>query len=221
MVRLNISQELKILVLSFIIALAFLSIVSSIQNDANNKLDFTYPQSTNYSTIDVNNSQYWQGYTPQSYNTTFIVPMCSGFVPYTNAIQDVNLGSYNLNTTGVIHLQEPFFPDPSTTILRDGGIDRFGAGFSIWTSGDFEVSSDNGAYTFGTGILSADQIQANNICYSNGTNCQSVNPFDQTLNTTSNVTFSSVNITSIGNVACSLSGGIICRNATGMYLTGG
>lgn len=43
----------------------------------------------------VNNSQYWAGYTPQSYNTSFIA---NAYVPYSGAIGNVNLNNRNITS---------------------------------------------------------------------------------------------------------------------------
>lgn len=49
----------------FIVLILSLSIITALPNDANNRIDFTYSKSssTNYSLVNVNNSQYLQGYT--------------------------------------------------------------------------------------------------------------------------------------------------------------
>lgn len=57
----------------------------------------------NDSTLNVNDSTYWQGYTPVTYNTS----LAQTYVPYENANRDVNLGgsntlySYGINLSGV------------------------------------------------------------------------------------------------------------------------
>lgn len=51
----------------FLIFLCFIfsiSLVLGLPNDANNRIDFSYSTSVNYSLVNVNNSQYLQGYTP-------------------------------------------------------------------------------------------------------------------------------------------------------------
>lgn len=56
---------MKYTLLFFIlISMTSISLISSLPNDNNNKLDFTYTTPTNYSSANVNNSEYFQGYTP-------------------------------------------------------------------------------------------------------------------------------------------------------------
>jgi len=88
-----------------------IGIVSAIQDDAGTYIPFTYSPVVNYSLINVNNSQYLGGY-PASYfypysnpsnfynSTTLPATNLSGYVPYSGAIDDVDLGSQNLITTG-------------------------------------------------------------------------------------------------------------------------
>ena len=57
---------------------------------------------TNYSLVNVNNSQYLQGYTPTTLKDWIQGLFNSIFVPYTGATSNIDLGNKSLNTTGVL-----------------------------------------------------------------------------------------------------------------------
>ena len=82
-----------------LIFLFSISFSNALPDDSGTAINFDYP--INYSTINVNNSQYLQGLTPTEIANLFDD---SNLVPYTGATQDVDLGSYGLtaDTIGII-----------------------------------------------------------------------------------------------------------------------
>lgn len=74
---------------NIILAFALIILASAGFSSALN-VNIPITTSTNYSIVNVNNSVYWQGYTPASYQLAYIN---GSFVPYTGANQDVNLGT--------------------------------------------------------------------------------------------------------------------------------
>lgn len=95
----------------FLLLFLILSIglVFALPNDSGTKIDFTYVEETNYSTVNVNNSDYWDNLdTPNDissmdnfYNTTEVNNNYLS-INGSNANQDINIGSYDFTTTGTI-----------------------------------------------------------------------------------------------------------------------
>jgi len=71
----------------FIIVFVLIGSVSAIPNDADSSIDFTYPDSTNYSTINVNDSIYWDG---NAWSDARWLNIDGG-----NANQNIDIGAWN------------------------------------------------------------------------------------------------------------------------------
>jgi len=150
-----------------LIGILFLSIqlVLALPNDANTRIDFTYstPQSINYSLVNVNNSLYWQGHTG------------------TDGSWLTGISSYN------------------STYNAKAGIGNCTGKVvqNITSSGVQCVSIYNSTYNAKAGIGNCTGKVVQNIT-SSGVQCVSIssggggNPFDQSLNTTDDVTFNKV-----------------------------
>jgi len=89
-----------------IFVLFFSIFINALPNDAGTSIDFTYESSSeddvNYSIIETNSSLYWGDYYYEDWNL-------NSFIPYTGATDDVDLGIFNLTTTGDIKINNPVY----------------------------------------------------------------------------------------------------------------
>jgi hypothetical protein len=144
--------------------------------------------SINYSTVNVNNSDYLDGHDSDYFcvNTSLI-----NYVPYTGATQNVNLGSKSITTTGVITTNNLMVSvlDSPTSKLELGieiipAIDDF-LNFGNTTNRFNHIFSN---FFVGNGSL------LTSVCLTNGTNCQA---------SSGGVNGTAINVTSIqhsGNI---------------------
>lgn len=77
--------KLNSILLIFIILFS-ITLVSSLPDDLGNRIDFEYETATNYSTVNVNNSEYWDGH---AWSDTRWLDIDGG-----NANQDIDIGDY-------------------------------------------------------------------------------------------------------------------------------
>lgn len=172
-------NKLIIFILSsvFLIVIATAELqVGSNSNSDNPKVSLvTPPVSVNYSLVNVNNSQLWQGYTPQSYNISFIAiysqwfsnqttPAISWamknqsgtFVPYNGSIGNVNLNNKNLSNINLLTVNGTISvrtPVKNQTIIGDvSGNARGLRSMDIQSSRDLPTKVVSGNDSIGIGV---------------------------------------------------------------------
>ena len=218
------AKSVKVVILSatlFISLLYFLNFISALSDDAGTSIDFTYATSTNYSTINTNNSVYWNGYpwsdtrwrlwANHTFNGDILV---NGGINSTN----LNVDTESLGTDATIRLNSELNYN-SCINLTEGGL----YGFAICNDGSgvnrfviknyntgfeyFVIDRDDGTIYFNNETtFTTINVNSLNITENitiegliNGINISEIggsagNPFDQSLNTTDNVTFNSINV---------------------------
>jgi len=112
----------------FIIVFVLIGSVSAIPNDADSSIDFTYPDSTNYSTINVNDSIYWDG---NAWSDARWLNIDGG-----NANQNIDIGAWNFSASH-------FIGDGSLLTGIPSYWDRVGTVLSPSTVGDDITTTGN------------------------------------------------------------------------------
>jgi len=155
----------QILILSLVL---LFPVVSSIPQDQS---PIYHP--INYSTINVNNSQYLQGLTPSEIANLFDD---SNLVPYTGATQDVDLGSYGLTadtidiiSSGLLDVTPTGSADLKSLVNKeyvDLAVTSLGASYYMYDEDDatgyktcyLNPSSDAETYIEGAGLVDNDYL---------------------------------------------------------------
>lgn len=194
-------MKIAVLLLAFMLSVLLLVSVSSLANDAETAIKFNYTVPSGNGTIYNNNTYINQ----TGSNQTLAQVLTTG-----------NQGNHQ-NIVGVDNLKD-YDNLPSVDVQNRELYDDTGSGSVDWLNrillndhNDASIDWSNYHFVqmnnnlFGNNFLSygwdtiqAKQVLGDNLCYSNGVNCttSSGNPFNQSLNTTDNVSFNGVNIKS-------------------------
>jgi len=139
----------KLILFLLFLSILSLGLVSGLSDDAGTTIDFSYPDSTNYSTINVNDSIYWDG---NAWSDTRWLD-----IDGSNANQNIDIGAWNVSATH-------FIGDGSFLTGISSYWDRVGTVLSPSTAGDDITTTGTGS-SFGG--LTDSSIADTYIPYSN------------------------------------------------------